>query len=548
MNPLVEMASGSVCSSDLPTGTALLSSKLSQQKNCCGSIVNKVAYWEARNRMKTENETLIREFILVGLSNDRRIQILLFVIIFMVYLLTMVGNLMIIGLVQSDSRLHTPMYYFLTHLSGLEIIYVTSTMPQMLVHLLSGNGAISFIRCAAQMYIAMCLGSVECFLLAAMAYDRYMAICSPLGYALAMGRWRQTQLAAASWTGGFLLASINVSVGMKRPSFAGEEDVNVTLRHEPMVGAENLTSVTEFILMGLTNHRKTQILLFVIILIIYVLTVVENLLIIMLVRTDSRLHTPMYFFLTQLSSVELCFVTSTMPQMLAYLQSGNGAISFNRCVTQMYIGASMGGVECILLAVMAYDRYLAICHPLLYTIIMGQWRQLQLAIFAWVGGFFIAAINVGFTLRHPFCGPNRINHFCCELPMLLKLTCADTHITEAIIFATSVVVLVGPLSVILTSYGFILSSVLRVRSTTSQHKAFSTCTSHLVVVTMFYGTAISMYLRPQTGTSPNENKETSVFYIVVTPLLNPIIYTLRNKDIHGAVAKILQRRVLEHKN
>ncbi|KAM6450752.1 olfactory receptor 2D3-like [Liasis olivaceus] len=306
--------------------------------------------------------------------------------------------------------------------------------------------------------------------------------------------------------------------------------------------ADNFTVVSEFVLAGLTNHRKTQILLFVVILIIYLFTLLGNVVIIVLVKTDSRLHTPMYFFLTQLSGLEICYVSSTVPQMLAHLLSGNGTISFIRCTTQMYIGLSLGSTEGLLLGVMAYDRYLAICHPFFYAVAMDKWRQLQLTTASWAGGFLLSMMNVGCTLRLPFCGPNHINHFFCELPVVLKLACADTYTTETIIFGAGVLILLVPLSAILTSYGLILSTVLQMQSAAGRRKAFSTCASHLAVVALFYGTVISMYMRPRSSTTPDSDKKIAVFYIVVTPLLNPIIYTLRNKDVHGSLAKMLNKQ------
>ncbi|XP_033024148.1 olfactory receptor 2D3-like [Lacerta agilis] len=311
--------------------------------------------------------------------------------------------------------------------------------------------------------------------------------------------------------------------------------------------AENLTSITEFILVGLTSHRKTQILLFVVILNIYLLTIAGNLVIIMLVRTDSHLRTPMYFFLTHLAGVEICYVTSTLPQMLFNLLTRNGAISLTCCALQMHLVLTLGGTECVLLGAMAYDRYLAICHRLLYAILMGRWRQLQLASISWLVGILLATINVGCTFSHLFCGPNRVNHFICELPVVLKLACANTHITEFVVFMTAAIILLGPLSVILTSYGLILYTVLKMQSSSGRQKAFSTCTSHLMVVTVFYGTVITMYMRPGLGTASDFDKKIAVFYILVSPLLNPIIYTLRNKDVHRAAAKVLQRWGLKHK-
>ncbi|XP_060112118.1 olfactory receptor 8U9-like [Heteronotia binoei] len=305
--------------------------------------------------------------------------------------------------------------------------------------------------------------------------------------------------------------------------------------------SENLTSITEFILVGLTSHRRSQILLFVILLLIYTITVLENLGIILVIRADPHLHTPMYFFLKHFAGLEICYVTTSMPQMMAHLQAGNGRISFRNCTAQMYVSTCLGTVEFLLLGVMSYDRYLAICYPLEYCVTMDRGRQLQLASASWAGGFFSALVYVGCVLRHPYCGPNRINHFYCELPLVLKLACGDTHITEAIIFVLAGILLGGPLAAILTSYTRILSTVLQMKSTAGRRKAFSTCGSHLLVVSLYYGTVVSMFLRPRSSSASDADKQVAVFYVLVTPLLNPIIYTLRNKDIHAAVAKILRR-------
>ncbi|XP_048372734.1 putative olfactory receptor 2B3 [Sphaerodactylus townsendi] len=314
------------------------------------------------------------------------------------------------------------------------------------------------------------------------------------------------------------------------------------------MAAENFTSVQEFILVGLTNHRKTQMLLFVVILLTYSFTVLGNLMIIVLVLTDFHLQTPMYFFLTNLSTLEICFVTTTEPQMLAHLMAGNGVLPFTHCVAQMYIATSLASIECFLLAAMAYDRYLAICRPLVYTVAMGGWHSLQLAFASWAIGTILASIPMIFTLRLPLCGPNLINHFCCEVPLLLKLSCADIQVTEQIVVIFSSFILLFPLSLILTSYGMILWSVLQIRSTAGRRKAFSTCASHLAVVSLFYGTAMFMYLIPRSAVNSNYDKWIAVFYAVVTPMLNPIIYTLRNKDVHDAAAKMMGRWGLSYRH
>ncbi|XP_060110864.1 olfactory receptor-like protein OLF3 [Heteronotia binoei] len=304
---------------------------------------------------------------------------------------------------------------------------------------------------------------------------------------------------------------------------------------------KNLTSTTEFILVGLSSDRNTQILLFVIILLMYIFILVGNLGVIVLVQLDSHLHTPMYFFLSHLSGVEISFVTTNVPQMLTHLLIGHAELSLIHCALQMYMSLSLGSVEAVLLGVMAYDRYLAICHPLVYTTTMRKWRQFQLAAACWLAGFIIAAICVGITFQHPFCGSCCINHFVCEIPMVLKLACDDTHITEYIIVMFAVIVIVGPFSVILTSYSLILISVLQIRSVSGLRKAFSTCGSPLLVVIMYFGTITLNYIIPQIGKSADNEKQIAVFYLVVTPLLNPLIYTLRNKDVHEAVAKVLRR-------
>lgn len=307
------------------------------------------------------------------------------------------------------------------------------------------------------------------------------------------------------------------------------------------MGANNLTCTTEFILVGLSNDHETQILLFGIILIIYSLTLVGNLGVIMLIWADSHLHTPMYFFLTHLSSLEICYVTSTLPQLLAHLLMGYGGLSFIQCALQTYAALALGSAEALLLGVMSYDRYLAISHPLTYATAMGRWRQAQLALVSWVGGFYGAAICVSISFTHRFCGPCRINHFICEIPMVMKLACDDTHTTRAVTLLFAGLVILIPFSVILVSYGLILSSVLRMRSARGLHKALSTCGSHLLVVMMFYGTTTLNYIIPQSGRSPDIDKQIAVLYVVVTPVLNPVIYTLRNKDVHQAMAKVLRR-------
>ncbi|XP_066486791.1 olfactory receptor 2D2-like [Tiliqua scincoides] len=307
----------------------------------------------------------------------------------------------------------------------------------------------------------------------------------------------------------------------------------------------NQTSITHFVLVGLTSHRRTQIALFVAILIAYLITLLGNLMVILLVQLDSRLHTPMYFFLSNLSFLEMCFVSNILPQMLAHLLAGNGRILFNCCIAQMYFGGILVCTEGMLLGAMAYDRYIAICCPLVYVTVMSKGRCLILAAISWFCGFLFPGIYTHYILHLSFCGSNIINHFFCSLHMVLRLGCGDIHLIEVFISVVTVIVVLIPLCVILVSYGLIIISIVHMSSGAGRSKAFSTCSSHLVVVTMFYGSLLGLYLKPRSGADSSYDKHVAVFYVMITPLLNPVIYTLRNKDVHAAVAKVLRRGFAE---
>ncbi|XP_077723797.1 olfactory receptor 2D3-like [Canis aureus] len=305
---------------------------------------------------------------------------------------------------------------------------------------------------------------------------------------------------------------------------------------------ENQTTVAEFIFLGLSQDLQTQILLFVLFLIIYLLTVLGNLLIIILIFMDSRLHTPMYFFLRNLSFADLCFSTSIVPQVLVHFLAKKKMIYFLGCMAQIVVSLLIGCTECALLAVMSYDRYVAVCKPLHYSSIMTQKVCLQLAIGFWASGALVSLVDTTFTFQLPYQGQNIINHYFCELPALLKVASADTYSTEMAIFAMGVVILLAPVCLILVSYWNIISTVIPMQSGEGRLKAFSTCGSHLIVVVLFYGSAIFNYMKPNSKIMNERDKVVSVFYAVVTPMLNPIIYSLRNKDVKEGLRKLAGRK------
>ncbi|XP_036989498.2 olfactory receptor 2D3 [Artibeus jamaicensis] len=313
------------------------------------------------------------------------------------------------------------------------------------------------------------------------------------------------------------------------------------------MGEENQTFVAEFIFLGLSRDLHTQILLFILFLIIYLLTVLGNLLIIILIFVDSQLHTPMYFFLRNLSFTDLCFSASIVPQVLVHFLVNRKTISFGGCVAQIIAFLLVGCTECALLAVMSYDRYVAVCKPLHYSTIMTPQVCLQLAIASWASGTVVSLVDTTFTFRLPYRGQNIINHYFCEPPALLKLASADTYSTEMAIFAMGVVILLAPVSLILVSYWHIISTVIQMQSGEGRLKAFSTCGSHLIVVVLFYGSGIFTYMRPNSKTTKERDKMVSVSYTVVTPMFNPIIYSLRNKDVKGALKKLTRRKTSSHK-
>lgn len=299
----------------------------------------------------------------------------------------------------------------------------------------------------------------------------------------------------------------------------------------------NYSSVNEFIFLGLTNNPKLQLPLFALFLLIYVITVIANAGMILLICNDSQLHNPMYFFLGNLSFVDLCYSTVTTPKMLTDFFTNNRRISYNACALQLYLFAFFADVECALLAVMAYDRYVAICNPLLYTVFMSKKVCKRLMSVTYIIGTIDSIAYTCSTFHLSFCRSNVINHFFCDMPPLFGLSCSDTYFSEIVVFIFDGYVEAGSLGIILVSYIYILTTIMRMHSAEGRQKAFSTCTSHLTIVGMFHRTALFMYLQPSSSHSMEQDKWISVFYAVVIPMLNPLIYSLRNKDVKQALTK-----------
>ncbi|CAO2596763.1 Olfactory receptor 10AG1 [Lemmus lemmus] len=314
------------------------------------------------------------------------------------------------------------------------------------------------------------------------------------------------------------------------------------MKHEEYEAESNISTVTQFVLLGFASLPNLQGILSAVFSIIYMIILIGNCLIILITRLDPTLHKPMYFFLANFSILEICYVSVTVPRILFNIlfniEMQDRSISVMSCATQLCFFLIFGTTECVLLAVMSYDRYVAICNPLHYILIMNPTKCTQLAVGSWLGG---VPIQIGQTCQifslH-FCNSNEIEHFFCDIPPILKLACGDTAVHELSVYVVVMVVAALPFILVLTSYIKIIATILRLPTAKGRAKAFSTCSSHLLVVVLFYGSATVTYLRPKSMHSPGTDKLLSLFYTIVTPMLNPLIYSLRNKEVIAALKRL----------
>ncbi|XP_031533232.1 olfactory receptor 13C2 [Vicugna pacos] len=310
---------------------------------------------------------------------------------------------------------------------------------------------------------------------------------------------------------------------------------------------ENQTVLVEFFLKGLSGYPKLELLFFVLILMMYVVILLGNGTLILISILDSHLHTPMYFFLGNLSFLDICYTTTSIPSTLVSFLSERKTISFSGCAVQMFLGLAMGTTECVLLGMMAFDRYVAICNPLRYSVIMSKDSYVPMAAASWFAGLVNSTVQTAFVVQLPFCRNNVINHFSCEILAVMKLACADISGNEFIMLVATTLFILTPLLLIIVSYTLIILSILKIRSSEGRSKVFSTCSAHLTVVIIFYGTILFMYMKPKSKETLNSDtldatdKLISMFYGVITPMINPLIYSLRNKDVKVAITHLFNK-------
>ncbi|XP_039729227.1 olfactory receptor 1J1 isoform X1 [Pteropus medius] len=471
-----------------------------------------------------ENQSSVSEFFLRGISASPEQQQLFFGIFLCMYLVTLTGNVVIILAISSDPHLHTPMYFFLANLSFVDMGLTSSTVTKTLVNVQTQRHTISYAGCFTQMYFFLMFGDLDSFFLAVMAYDRYVAICRPLHYSTVMSPQVCALLLTLCWVLTHAVA------------------LTYTLLAARLMRPDNQSSVSEFLLLGLPILPEQQGVFFALFLGMYLTTVLGNLLIILLIRLDSRLHTPMYFFLSHLAFTDVTFSSVTVPKMLINMKTQHLSIPFEGCISQTYFFIVFADLDSFLITSMAYDRYVAICHPLQYTTIMSQSVCVMLVAGSWVIACACALLHTLLLAQLSFCADNTIPHFFCDLAALLKLSCSDTSLNQLIIFTVGLIAIMLPFLCILVSYGHIGATILRVPSTKGIYKALSTCGSHLSVVTLYYGTIIVLYFLPSSNNTNDNDIVASLLYTVVTPMLNPFIYSLRNKDMKGALRKLLSKK------
>ncbi|XP_056408660.1 putative olfactory receptor 2W6 [Hyla sarda] len=303
----------------------------------------------------------------------------------------------------------------------------------------------------------------------------------------------------------------------------------------------NQTSPGRFILLGMANVLYLQLICFIMFLMMYMITLSGNVLLITAVKINSKLHTPMYFFLSNLSVIDICFSSTIVPKILTNILSNDRSISYVGCALQMYFHMSLGATECVILAVMAYDRFAAICRPLHYQMIINKKICVCLASISWGVGFANGIIHTPLTFQLPFCKSHHVNHFFCEMPPFFQLSCKDTHLNEIVMYVAALIIILCAFCLTSISYVHIIYTICKIQSSEGREKAFSTCSSHLTVVSVFYGTIIFMYMKPRSVYSPEIGKTMSIIYTAVTPMLNPIIYSMKNKDVKDTIKNKLSR-------
>ncbi|KFO35897.1 Olfactory receptor 14I1 [Fukomys damarensis] len=521
-----------------------------------------------------DNLTVFTEFLLMDVTASRELQVLQGVLFLVIYLGALTGNLVTVTVIVTDTRLYSPMYYFISNVALIDLSSISAVVPRAVVNSLTGSRVISLTECASQIFLVTMCVAVESALLAIMSYDRYVAICHPLHYGLIITPSLCSQATTGSWASGLFFSSVHTSTLFRRPftktnviqqyfcdipqilriSSSDVEYSEFVLLAHPLLSVtsdsaetsrwadmDNLTVFTEFLLMDVTASRELQVLQGVLFLVIYVGALTGNLVTVTVILTDTRLHSPMYFFISNVALLDLSSISVVVPRAVVNSTMGSKTISLVECATQIFLFTMCVAVEFALLLVMSYDRYVAICHPLHYGLIITPSLCSQATAGSWASGLVYSAVHTSTLFRLPFTKTNEIQQYFCDIPQILRISSPDVQYSESVLLAVSVCLVLGYFVFMFVSYVNIFSTVLKIHSVEARIKAISTCTPQLAILLLLLISGSVALLGPLPKEPSLKNLLTAMFYTMVPPFVNPIIYCLRNREINAALQKMFSR-------
>ncbi|KFO18759.1 Olfactory receptor 14I1 [Fukomys damarensis] len=485
-----------------------------------------------------DNLTVFTEFLLMDVTGSRELQVLQGVLFLVIYLGALTGNLLTVTVIVTDTRLHSPMYFFISNVALLDLGSISVVVPRSILNSMTGRKTISLTDCAAQIFLSILFAAVEISLLVVMSYDRYVAICHPLHYGLIITPSLCSQATAGSWASGLVYSAVHTGalfrlpftktnviqqffcdipqiLRISSPDVQHSEFIMVVVDHGRWTDMDNLTVFTEFLLMDVTASPELQVLQGVLFLVIYLGALTGNLLTVTVIVTDTSLHSPMYFFISNVALLDLGSISVVVPRSIVNSMTGRKTISLTECAAQIFLSILFASVEISLLVVMSYDRYVAICHPLHYGLIFTPSLCSQARAGSWACGLVYSAVHTGALFRLPFTKTNVIQQFFCDIPQILRISSSDVQHSEFIMVVVCTCFVLACAGFIFISYINIFSTVLQMHSLEARNKAISTCAPQLSILFLFFIAGLVAVLGPTTKKPSLRNLLTAMFYTMV---------------------------------
>ncbi|KFO35908.1 Olfactory receptor 14I1 [Fukomys damarensis] len=548
-----------------------------------------------------DNLTIFTKFLLVDVTGSRELQVLQGVLFLVIYLGALTGNLLTVTVIVTDTRLHSPMYFFISNVALLDLGSISVVVPKAVMNSMTGRKTISLTECAAQIFLYTLFVVVEFALLVVMSYDRYVAICHPLHYGLIITPSLCSQATAGSWASSLAFSAVHTGALFRLPftktnviqqyfcdipqvlrisssdvqfsefkleiatvrfaaviytesqhqphevaldfrfTFCAQRILEKSGEHGRWADMDNLTIFTEFLLMDVTASQELQVLQAVLFLVIYLGALTGNLVTVTVIVTDTRLHSPMYFFISNVALLDLGSISVVVPKAVVNSMTGRKTISLTECAAQIFLFSVFAAVEIALLVVMSYDRYVAICHPLHYGLIITPGLCSQATAGSWASGLVYSAVHTGALFRLPFTKTNVIQQYFCDVPQILRISSLDVQFYEFVLITVSVSIVLIGFIFMLISYINIFSTVLKIDSKKVRNKALSTCTPQLAILHLFLISEVVAALGPTAKKPSLKNLLTAMFYTMVPPFVNLLIYCLRNREISAALRRMFNR-------